>query len=186
LLAAGNWRWMFAFGVLPAIALEVGIAVLPESPRWLLLHQHKAEGLQVLTRIRSSQDIQAEVDDIVEHAKSGSGRFVDLISPMVLRVILCGVALAVIQQITGINTVIYYAPTIFQQAGFHSALSSILATAGVGLVNVFMTIVSIPLLDKIGRRPLLLTSLGWDVCRIGRPCRWFRDRWCRTGMDRRV
>ena len=157
---SGNWRWMFAFGVVPAVALEVGIALLPESPRWLLLHQHKAEGLQVLTRIRDTQDIQAEVDDIIEHAKSGSGRFMDLISPTVLRVILCGVALAVIQQITGINTVIYYAPTIFQQAGFHSALSSILATAGVGLVNVLMTIVSIPLLDKIGRRPLLLASLG--------------------------
>jgi sugar porter (SP) family MFS transporter len=157
---SGNWRWMFAFGVLPAIALEVGIAVLPESPRWLLLHQRKAEGLEVLTRIRDAQKIQAEVDEIIEHAKSGSGRFVDLISPTVLRVILCGVTLAVIQQITGINTVIYYAPTIFQQAGFHSALSSILATAGVGLVNVLMTIVSIPLLDKIGRRPLLLASLG--------------------------
>lgn len=157
---SGNWRWMFAFGVVPAVALEVGIALLPESPRWLLLHQHKAEGLQVLTRIRDTQDIQAEVDDIIEHAKSGSGRFMDLISPTVLRVILCGVALAVIQQVTGINTVIYYAPTIFQQAGFHSALSSILATAGVGLVNVLMTIVSIPLLDKIGRRPLLLASLG--------------------------
>jgi sugar porter (SP) family MFS transporter len=157
---SGNWRWMFAFGVVPAVALEVGIALLPESPRWLLLHQHKAEGLQVLTRIRDTQDIQVEVDDIIEHAKSGSGRFMDLISPTVLRVILCGVALAVIQQVTGINTDIYYAPTIFQQAGFHSALSSILATAGVGLVNVLMTIVSIPLLDKIGRRPLLLASLG--------------------------
>lgn len=157
---SGNWRWMFAFGVVPAVALEVGIALLPESPRWLLLHQYRAEGLQVLTRIRDTQDIQAEVDDIIEHAKSGSGRFMDLISPTVLRVILCGVALAVIQQVTGINTVIYYAPTIFQQAGFHSALSSILATAGVGLVNVLMTIVSIPLLDKIGRRPLLLASLG--------------------------
>jgi MFS transporter, SP family, galactose:H+ symporter len=157
---SGNWRWMFAFGVLPAMALEVGIAVLPESPRRLLLHQRKAEGLAVLTRIRNADDIQAEVNEIIEHAKSGYGHFVDLISPTVLRVIHCGVALAVIQQITGINTVIYYAPTIFQQAGFHSALSSILATAGVGLVNVLITIVSIPLLDKIGRRPLLLTSLS--------------------------
>ena len=157
---SGNWRWMFARGVLPAIALEVGIAVLPESPRWLLLHQHKAEGLQVLARIHAAQDVQAEANEIIEHAKSGYGRFADLISPTVLRVILCGVTLAVIQQIIGINTVIYYAPTIFQQAGFHSALSSILATAGVGLVNVLMTIVSIPLLDKIGRRPLLLASLS--------------------------
>jgi sugar porter (SP) family MFS transporter len=157
---SGNWRWMFAFGVLPAVALDVGIAVLPESPRWLLLHQQKAKAWEVLTRIRGTPDVQAEVDDIVEHAESGSGRLADLVSPAVLRVILCGIALAVIQQITGINTVIYYAPTIFQQAGFHSALSSILATAGVGLVNVVMTIVSIPLLDRVGRRPLLLTSLG--------------------------
>jgi SP family galactose:H+ symporter-like MFS transporter len=140
---SGNWRWMFAFGVLPAIALDVGIAVLPESPRWLLLHQQKAKAWDVLTRIRGTPDVQAEVDDIIEHAESGSGRFADLVSPAVLRVIFCGIALAIIQQITGINTVIYYAPTIFQQAGFHSALSSILATAGVGLVNVLMTIVSI-------------------------------------------
>jgi MFS transporter, SP family, galactose:H+ symporter len=151
---------MFAFGVLPAAALEVGIAVLPESPRWLLLHRHKAEALQVLTRIRGTPNIQAEVNDIIEHAESGSGRLRDLLSPTVLRVIFCGIALAVIQQITGINTVIYYAPTIFQEAGFHSALSSILATGGVGVVNVLMTIVSIPLLDRVGRRPLLLTSLG--------------------------
>jgi MFS family permease len=65
----------------------------------------------------------------------------------------------VIQQVTGINTVIYYAPTIFQAAGFQSEQASIIATAGVGLVNVLMTIVSIPLVDRLGRRPLLLTSL---------------------------
>jgi MFS family permease len=78
---------------------------------------------------------------------------------MSLRVILFGAGLAVIQQVTGINTVIYYAPTIFQAAGFYSAQSSIIATAGVGLVNVLMTIVSIPLVDRLGRRPLLLSSL---------------------------
>jgi MFS transporter, SP family, galactose:H+ symporter len=157
---SGNWRLMFAFGILPAVALGLGIATLPESPRWLLLHQHKAEALQVLARIRDTKDIQAEVKDIIEHAESGIGRFSDLFSPAVLRVLFLGVALAIIQQVTGINTIIYYAPTIFQEAGFHSAMSSILATAGVGVVNVAMTVVSIRLLDKVGRRPLLLTSLG--------------------------
>jgi MFS transporter, SP family, galactose:H+ symporter len=77
----------------------------------------------------------------------------------VLPVLFCGIALAVIQQVTGINTVIYYAPTIVQAAGFHSNEAAIVATAGVGLVNVLMTIVSIPVIDKIGRRPLLLISL---------------------------
>ncbi|HEY4782179.1 MAG TPA: MFS transporter [Chthoniobacterales bacterium] len=124
--ASGNWRLMFGCGVLPALALGLGIAVLPESPRWLLLHRHKEEALKVLSRIREPKEV----------------------------------ALAVIQQITGINTVIYYAPTIFQQAGFQSAEGSIIATAGVGLVNVLVTVISIPLLDRVGRRPLLLASLG--------------------------
>jgi MFS transporter, SP family, galactose:H+ symporter len=156
----GNWRSMVGFGILPALALGLGIAMLPESPRWLLLHRHKEKALAVLSRIRDPKEITAEINDILEHAQSGHGQLADLFSPVVVRVLLCGIALAVIQQITGINTVIYYAPTIFQHAGFQSAQSSIVATAGVGLVNVFMTIISIPLLDRVGRRPLLLASLG--------------------------
>ena len=155
-----NWRVMFAFGVIPAVALELGIAVLPESPRWLLLHDHKQQALEVLSRIRKTNEITAEVADILEHTESGHGKLADLLSPVVRRVLFCRVALAIIQQITGINTVIYYAPTIFQQAGFHSAEGAIIATAGVGLVNVLMTVISIPLLDRVGRRPLLLASLG--------------------------
>jgi MFS transporter, SP family, galactose:H+ symporter len=158
--ANGNWRLMFGFGIFPALALGLGIAVLPESPRWLLLHRHKEEAFKVLSRIREPKEITPEVNDILEHAESGHGKLADLLSPVVLRVLFCGIALAVAQQITGINTVIYYAPTIFQQAGFRSAEGSIIATAGVGLVNVLMTIVSIPLLDRVGRRPLLLASLG--------------------------
>jgi SP family galactose:H+ symporter-like MFS transporter len=71
-----------------------------------------------------------------------------------------GIGLAIFQQITGINTIIYYAPTIFQLAGFDSAAQSILATVGVGAVNVIMTIVSLRLLDRVGRRPLLLTGIA--------------------------
>jgi SP family galactose:H+ symporter-like MFS transporter len=156
----GKWRLMFGFGVLPALALGLGIAMLPESPRWLLLHQHKEEALKILSRIRETKEITVEVNDILEHAEAGHGHLTDLFSPVVVRVLFCGIALAIIQQVTGINTVIYYAPTIFQQAGFQSAEGSIIATAGVGLVNVLMTIISIPLLDRVGRRPLLLASLG--------------------------
>jgi MFS transporter, SP family, galactose:H+ symporter len=154
-----SWRWMLASGVLPAIALELGIVFLPESPRWLLLHGFKERATKTLARIRATEDNRAEIDEILEHAQTGSGKIADLLRPMTMRVIFLGAGLAVIQQVTGINTVIYYAPTIFQAAGFQSAQASITATAGVGLVNVIMTIVSIPLVDRVGRRPLLLSSL---------------------------
>jgi MFS transporter, SP family, galactose:H+ symporter len=155
-----GWRLMFAFGAIPAIVLGIGIVMLPESPRWLLLHRRKQEAINVLTRIRGTQDVMPEVNEILEHAEPGHGSLADLFSPFVRPVLFCGIALAVIQQITGINTVIYYAPTIFQAAGFHSNEAAIVATAGVGVVNVLMTVVSIPLIDKVGRRPLLLISLS--------------------------
>jgi MFS transporter, SP family, galactose:H+ symporter len=161
--SSGNWRLMFASGVLPALALGFGIAALPESPRWLLLHHRKDEALKILTRIRGSEDITTEVNDILEHAETGHIKLTALFSPVLLRVIFLGVALAIIQQVTGINTVIYYAPTIFQEAGFHSDASALVATAGVGVVNMLMTVVAIPLLDRLGRRPLLLASLGGMV-----------------------
>ena len=157
--ASQSWRWMLASGVFPAIALEMGVVFLPESPRWLLLHGFRERATGTLARIRATEDNRAEINDILEHAQTGYGKIADLLRPMSIRVILFGAGLAVIQQVTGINTVIYYAPTIFQAAGFQSAQASITATAGVGLVNVIMTIVSIPLVDRLGRRPLLLTSL---------------------------
>src|ERR1700756_5074656 len=154
-----SWRWMLASGVLPAIALELGVVFLPESPRWLLLHGFRERAMKTFARIRATENNGAEIDEILEHAQTGSGKIAELLRPMTMRVIFLGAGLAVIQQVTGINTVIYYAPTIFQAAGFQSAQVSITATAGVGLVNVIMTIVSIPLVDRVGRRPLLLSSL---------------------------
>jgi sugar porter (SP) family MFS transporter len=83
-----------------------------------------------------------------------------LLAPSVRGALIAGVGLAIIQQVTGINTVIYYAPTILQSAGIPSASGAILATAGIGLVNVIMTIVAMVLIDRVGRRPLLLASLA--------------------------
>jgi SP family galactose:H+ symporter-like MFS transporter len=82
-----------------------------------------------------------------------------LLKPWFRPMLIVGVGLAFFQQFTGINTVIYYAPTIFKLAGFHSDSTSILATIGVGLVNAGMTVVAISLMDRVGRRPLLLTGL---------------------------
>jgi sugar porter (SP) family MFS transporter len=131
-----HWRWMFALAAVPAAVLGIGMIFLPESPRWLVLMETQKE------------------------EKQQRASWTEMFRPEYRRALVVGIGLAIFQQITGINTIIYYAPTIFQLAGFSSAAQSILATAGVGLVNVLLTIVSLRLLDRIGRRPLLLAGVA--------------------------
>src|ERR1700733_5090551 len=161
--ATGGWRWMLALGTVPGIILSLGMLVLPESPRWLAGHGRVGEAETVLRRLRGSTDVTLELSTLrrdlaTENRTLASAR--ELLSPRLRRPLIIGVGLAMFQQITGINTVIYFAPTIFQSAGLSSAATSILATAGVGAVNVIMTIVSIRLIDRLGRRQLLFWSLG--------------------------
>ncbi len=154
-----GWRWMFALAVIPAALLGIGMFFMPESPRWLLMHDDPDKARAVLRRIRDLPDVDSEMKEIQESIGSQSSHWSELFNPLVRPAMIIGIGLAIFQQVTGINTVIYYAPTIFQFAGFKSASSAILATIGVGIVNVLMTAVAIVLIDRIGRRPLLLTSL---------------------------
>jgi len=161
--AGGGWRWMLAIGAVPGIILSLGMLVMPESPRWLAGHGRIDEAETVLRRLRGTSDVSREVgslrrDIANENRRLSSAK--ELLSPRLRRPLIIGIGLAMFQQITGINTVIYFAPTIFQSAGLPSAATSILATAGVGAVNVVMTIVSIRLIDRLGRRQLLFWSLG--------------------------
>jgi MFS transporter, SP family, galactose:H+ symporter len=161
--ASGGWRWMLALGAVPGIILSAGMLVLPESPRWLAGHGRTSDAESVLQRLRGSDaDVQGELNELrTDLAREGQlARASELFSRRVRRPLIVGIGLAMFQQITGINTVIYFAPTIFESAGLPSAATSILATAGVGAVNVIMTIVSIRLIDRLGRRPLLFWSLG--------------------------
>lgn len=152
----GRWRWMLGVGVIPAIILLVGMLVMPESPRWLALAGRREQALVILRRVRPSEQAQAELAEILGASRAPARGLSSLLAPTLRAPLLIGVGLAVLQQVTGINTVIYYAPIIFQQAGMPSAAASILATMGVGLANVIMTIVALGLLDRVGRRPLLL------------------------------
>ena len=155
-----SWRWMFAFGAVPATILLIGMVFLPQSPRWLLSRHLVKEAREILKRIcTKKRDVDKEIDAINKTLKQEEGGWREVFAPWVRPMLVVGIGLAIIQQITGINTVIYYAPTIFEFAGFSSAKIAILATAGVGVVNVVMTIVAIWLLDKIGRKPLLYTGL---------------------------
>ena len=161
--ATHGWRWMLGIGALPGVILAIGMLVLPESPRWLAGHGRLREAGDVLRHLRGGSDVSAELNelrtDIASEGRQLAG-WGEFLSARLRRPLLIGVGLAMFQQITGINTVIYFAPTIFQNAGLSSAATSILATAGVGVVNVIMTIVSIRLIDRLGRRRLLCWSLG--------------------------
>ena len=160
---AEGWRWMLGLGAVPGVILGIGMAMLPESPRWLAGHGRPQEAEAALHRLRGGADIGNELAELRRDV-APSGRRVasaaTLLAPQLRRPLIVGIGLAFFQQVTGINTVIYFAPTILQKAGLSSASSAILATAGIGLVNVVMTLVSIRLIDRLGRRPLLLVSLA--------------------------
>jgi MFS transporter, SP family, galactose:H+ symporter len=167
--ASGGWRWMLGLAVVPGAMLGLGMLAMPETPRWLAKHGHAEAARKVLARIRGTQDVQAEFREIQSTLSQAEerGHFSDLLAASVRPALTVGMGLAIFQQITGINTVIYYAPTIIQSAGIPSASGAILATAGIGLVNVLMTIVAMWLIDRAGRRPLLLTGISGMIISLG-------------------
>ncbi len=154
------WRWMFAMAVIPAAAFGIGLTFIPDSPRWLAARGRTDRARAVLKRIRAPDSVDAEMSDIQHSVAQQRGTWSELLSPRLHMAMIVGIGLAIAQQITGINTVIYYAPTIFKFAGFSSSSVAILASIGVGVVNVALTVVAMQLLDRIGRRPLLLVSLA--------------------------
>lgn len=162
-----GWRWMFGLAAIPSALLGVGMALLPESPRWLLSHGRLDQGRAVLRRVRGTAAVENEAEEIRRSSVEQAGSWSEFSSRSLRPAVLAGVGLAVFQQVTGINTVIYYAPTIFQSAGFATAPAAILATTGVGLVNVLMTAVALLLLDRAGRRPLLLAGMAGMVVSLG-------------------
>jgi SP family galactose:H+ symporter-like MFS transporter len=154
------WRWMFALAVIPAAAFGIGLMFIPNSPRWLAARGHADQALAVLNRIRPQEKVAGELGEIQHSLAQQKGHWSELLSPLLRPAMIVGVGLAIAQQITGINTVIYYAPTIFKFAGLSSASAAILASVGVGVVNVVFTVVAMQLIDRVGRRPLLLVSLA--------------------------
>jgi MFS transporter, SP family, galactose:H+ symporter len=157
---AQAWRWMFALAVIPAAAFGIGLMFIPDSPRWLASRGHKDQARDVLKRIRSPEAVEGELTEILHSVGQKKGRWSELFSKLLRPAMIVGVGLAIAQQLTGINTVIYYAPTIFKFAGLSATSVAILASVGVGVVNVVLTIVAMQLIDRVGRRPLLLISLA--------------------------
>jgi MFS transporter, SP family, galactose:H+ symporter len=155
----GNWSWMLGLGVVPATILLIGTLFLPESPRWMVLRGQVQKARTVLQRIRAGENINKEFINIQQTVKSEKAKHRLLLAKWVRPIVFISLGLSFFQQITGINTIIYYAPTILQMAGFKQASGAILATLGIGVINVIFTIIALPLIDRWGRRPLLLLGL---------------------------
>lgn len=158
--AGGQWRWMLGLAVVPSLVLIVGMLGMPESPRYLLKLGIADKARAELQRIYGDEAAAAlEEQSILESLRIKGEGIKAFAKPALRLTLFVGVSLAVLQQITGINTVIYYGPQIFQMAGIASASASILAQTLVGTVNCLMTLVAIFFVDRVGRKPLLYVGL---------------------------
>ena len=162
--SSGAWRYMFGLAAIPSIGLIIGMWRLPDSLRWLISKAKVDEAKQILERARTVSDVSPEISDIQKSMeKQGVGGMKGLFQPSLRMPLIVGLGLAVFQQITGINTVIYYAPTIFKFAGISATGPAILAGAGLTMVMWLFHVLAIFLLDRVGRRPLLLVGVAGQI-----------------------
>jgi sugar porter (SP) family MFS transporter len=172
LTGGGRWRVMFGLAVIPGIALVVGFLVMPESARWLLKMGRRDDARAVLVKVDGADVADAELSqieaDLAAEEREGQASWGEVLSPSLRRALWLGLGLAVLQQVTGINAIIYYANEIFAEAGFTTAEQQAKATLwAVGVVNVLATLIAVAWVDKFGRRPLLLTGLVGMTVSLG-------------------
>ncbi|HOD51324.1 MAG TPA: sugar porter family MFS transporter [Candidatus Hydrogenedentes bacterium] len=161
---ARGWRWMFGSEALPAFALLVLLFFVPPTPRWLVKQGRTAEARDVLARIGGPEHAERELNEIAQMLSHQSESLGQLFRPGMRTALVIGVALAILQQVTGINVFLYYAPEIFKKLG-SAASSALLQTVLVGGVNLAFTVIAIWTVDTLGRKPLMLVgSVGMGVC----------------------
>jgi len=159
-----NWRWMLGVGALPAIPYFFALWFVPESPRWLAMHGRMPDAKRVFERLMSGEHAAKELESVtrsLEHeARREKPKVSDIFDPALRRVLFIGLVVGVLQQISGIGSVLSYAVVIFERAGA-GANASFVQTVLVGTVNLVFTVLALLLIDRVGRRPLLmLGSLG--------------------------
>ena len=158
-----NWRWMLAVMAIPSFLLFIFLLFVPESPRWLIEKNQIDSAMSILTRINGGTEANREFDEIQQTLKVSKGKFVELFHRGMFKILIIGILLAVFQQVTGINVVMYYAPAIFKSAGFGND-SALLQTALMGMVNLTFAVVSMFFVDKVGRKPLMVIgSIGMSI-----------------------
>lgn len=168
--AVYNWRWMLFAGVLPGLILFVGMYLMSDTPRWLVSKNREDEAKVIFQKIEPDIDTEKEIQDIKATLKTEGQDKKFRFKKWMIMPFVVGVGIMFAQICTGINTIIYYAPTIFKTAGFDSNLTAIYATTGIGVVNFIMTIVAVFFTDRLGRKPLLyfgLTGVMFSLFALG-------------------
>ncbi|HCX00471.1 MULTISPECIES: sugar porter family MFS transporter [Pantoea] len=164
-----TWRWMLAVATLPAVLLFFGMMFMPDTPRWYAMKGRLAEARKVLERTRAPQDVDWELTEIEETLTEEAQqrpRLRELRKPWLFKLFLIGMGIAVIQQLTGVNTIMYYAPTMLKAVGMDDS-AALFATIANGAISVVMTLVGIWLLGKMGRRAMtMLGQFGCTACLV--------------------
>ncbi|XP_058078032.1 probable polyol transporter 4 [Magnolia sinica] len=174
-----SWRIMLAVGILPSVLIGFALFIIPESPRWLVMHNRVEEARSVLLKINENE---AEVEERLAEIEEAAGNanpekkleekevWLELLrpSPTIRRMLITGFGIQCFQQITGIDATVYYSPTIFREAGIMSKNGLLAATVAVGFSKTIFILVAIFLIDRVGRKPLLYVStIGMTVCLFG-------------------
>ena len=162
-VAENNWRWMLGVESLPALLYFVGLYAVPRSPRWLVMKGREEEALDVMLKFEQEESARKNIAAVHESLKTEAGKekipVTELFKPAFTLVLTIGLVIGILQQITGINSVFFYAPMIFEQSGIGTDASFIQAIL-VGLTNLAFTILAMSLIDRLGRKPLLIFGVA--------------------------
>jgi SP family arabinose:H+ symporter-like MFS transporter len=162
-----GWRYMLASGILPAALFLVLLFLVPESPRWLTKKKRYDEALDTLEKVNGKEQAKEVMKEIQAALSHETGTVRELFGPGMRMALIIGVVLSLFSQITGINAIIYYAPEIFKSIGF-GADSALLQTVLIGVINTLFTFVALWLIDRVGRKTLLLWGVtGMIICLFG-------------------
>ena len=155
---ADNWRWMFTSGSAPAVLFFVCVFLVPESPRWLLSKGYLTRARDVLKKIAGEANVDQEIHAMQAGVRTEvKGKFSDLIQPGVTFLVVLGITIAVFQQISGANAIFFYAPIIFEKAGMN-VKDQLFQQIMIGAINLIFTLVAMQLVDKLGRKKLMLAG----------------------------
>jgi SP family xylose:H+ symportor-like MFS transporter len=164
-----GWRWMFGSEAIPAVLLLVLLFFVPESPRWLTKQDRGDEALAILSRVNGTEYAKSELLEIKDTIAHESGSIWQLFQPGMKIVLVMGIVLAILQQVTGINVFLYFGTEIFKKMGSETN-AALLQTVVVGAVNMTFTIIAIWTVDKLGRKPLMMigsAGMGLSLLAIG-------------------